>query len=335
MIGLFPTPFPDELLYSLCARYADRMKYPAKSALIRELLGSPLRQPVVDLPRHLDHLLAILPPSHCFSLQRLLNHHTLFPYYSPFLRQDAQSELVQHMQVGSGSGFYHRFGFVAAGVVWPTWLRFCPRCAALDADQFGQPFWRRLHQASGVLVCPAHRVFLQDSPISPRKHLPPQEFVSACSHIQPTTPIPLQPNQPDHSVLLHIAQDVDWLLNQSYSAFSLEAISRRYRYCLAEIFSAYNPSIDLQHQLLEKICRFYSPALLHQLHCSLDTQSPHKSWLFQLLRPDSSRNPLHHLLFIRFLGFTAQQFCLATLDNRTLWGAHFPAADTGQCLSQA
>lgn len=30
MIGLFPQPYDDELLYSVCGRYYDRMQYPNK-----------------------------------------------------------------------------------------------------------------------------------------------------------------------------------------------------------------------------------------------------------------------------------------------------------------
>jgi len=30
MIGFFPDPFTDELLYSVCARYSDYMRYPSK-----------------------------------------------------------------------------------------------------------------------------------------------------------------------------------------------------------------------------------------------------------------------------------------------------------------
>ena len=335
MIGLFPTPFPDELLYSLCARYAARMKYPAKSALIRELLGSPMRSPVVDFPRHLDHLIAVLPPSHRFTLERLLNHHTLLPYFSPFFLQDSQADIVQSMKGGNGAGFYHRFGFFSAGVVWPAWLRFCPLCVPQDTQRFGQPFWRRLHQVPGVLVCPDHRVFLQDSSISPRKHQPNRDFVPADGLIQPTQPIPLKLNLPDHRVLLRIAQDADWLLNQPYSAFSLELFSQRYRYCLAEFFSAYKVSNPFRLQMLDRLQRFYSPALLHRIHCPLDAQPPHLSWVFKLLRPESSHNPLHHLLFIHFLGFSVQQFCRWPLVIQPHWCGHNAKVNSNPALTPA
>jgi len=39
MIGFFPDPFTGELLYSVCARYSDCMRYPSKTAVAVELQG--------------------------------------------------------------------------------------------------------------------------------------------------------------------------------------------------------------------------------------------------------------------------------------------------------
>ena len=40
MIGFFPDPYPDELLYSVLARFQSRVQYPSRESLVRELFGT-------------------------------------------------------------------------------------------------------------------------------------------------------------------------------------------------------------------------------------------------------------------------------------------------------
>lgn len=49
MLGFFPTRYPDELLYSLCARYSERVQYPDDRAVNAELFGTKDTYASVDL----------------------------------------------------------------------------------------------------------------------------------------------------------------------------------------------------------------------------------------------------------------------------------------------
>jgi len=40
MVGFFPDPYPDELLYSVCARYHHRVRYRAHRATAQDLFGA-------------------------------------------------------------------------------------------------------------------------------------------------------------------------------------------------------------------------------------------------------------------------------------------------------
>lgn len=40
MITLFPDPYPDELLYSVCARYQERMMWGNQKTTLEDLFGS-------------------------------------------------------------------------------------------------------------------------------------------------------------------------------------------------------------------------------------------------------------------------------------------------------
>lgn len=67
MIGCFPDPYPEELLYSVCARYSERVKYPNKNGILSELFGRKDTIAVVDLPNGLNHLISQLPPGHRYT----------------------------------------------------------------------------------------------------------------------------------------------------------------------------------------------------------------------------------------------------------------------------
>jgi hypothetical protein len=61
MIPCVPDPFPDELLYSIWARYSDRVQYPEKVSILNELFGRGVLYPSIDMPCYLKHFVDNLP----------------------------------------------------------------------------------------------------------------------------------------------------------------------------------------------------------------------------------------------------------------------------------
>lgn len=84
MLAAFPHPLPDELLYSVCARYAHRVQYPHQKTVMGELFGGKTFHAVVDFPGYLDELVQALPPERGFTVDRIIDEHTLLPAYAPF-----------------------------------------------------------------------------------------------------------------------------------------------------------------------------------------------------------------------------------------------------------
>ena len=84
MLGFFPTPYPDELLYSLIARYHLRSGSISPKITLSELFGSTSTIATIDLPANLNNLtkrLQHLTPNHA---RDLIAKHTLYPLYQPF-----------------------------------------------------------------------------------------------------------------------------------------------------------------------------------------------------------------------------------------------------------
>jgi hypothetical protein len=61
MISCLPDPYPGELLYSIWARYSDRVQYSDKASILNELFGKGKLNPISDLPCHLKHFVDNLP----------------------------------------------------------------------------------------------------------------------------------------------------------------------------------------------------------------------------------------------------------------------------------
>jgi hypothetical protein len=208
---------------------------------------------------------------------------------------------------GTGGSAHFISGITASTIRPPGYLQFCPLCAVSDQKQYGEMFWHRLHQISGVEACPIHTVFLEKSSAGVGCQGNINEFISAKRGIQVTSDKPLDLLNPCHQNLLKIAQDTAWLLDQESLVCELKSLQNRYLYLLAkQRLATYGGKVYIR-QLLEAFINYYSPYLLKVLQCEVDKQS-HGNWLSRLVRlPKGSQHPLRHLLLMHFLGYTAEE----------------------------
>jgi hypothetical protein len=83
MLGFFVSPFNDELLYSIEARYHWWTRGTSVEGTRLRLFGTRRHTTSVDLPRGLDALARNLPPGSVITSDRLLYKHTLYPITCP------------------------------------------------------------------------------------------------------------------------------------------------------------------------------------------------------------------------------------------------------------
>jgi len=309
-LGHFPTPHPDELLYSLCARFSARVGYSNAKAVLEELFGTGDVAASIDLPNNLGHLSAALPAGSSLTPERLINRHTLFPFFSAFLPPERIVQLEADMRGGRGQAGYMRSGLMASRIPTPGYLRYCPVCIQEDAQLFEVAYWHRTHQVSGVDVCPIHEVFLEDSSVSRSAGRDNLQFITAGETARAVPPRLLDPSDRDHQALLHVARDVAWLLEHPISGSALSALHSHYLRMLTDRgLATYAGSIHVT-ALLSEFTGHYSPALLQLLHCEFSGSDHLKTnWLLKLVRPPKhAQHPLYHLLLIQFLGRTAEEF---------------------------
>ena len=90
MIPFFPTPYPDELWYSVICRYHIRSGNPSVKYSIRELYGANHINVPVELCGALSPLLDALPTKD-LTAKDIIMQHTLYPYYTRFFSIDIDS----------------------------------------------------------------------------------------------------------------------------------------------------------------------------------------------------------------------------------------------------
>jgi hypothetical protein len=307
MIGFFPDPYPDELLYSACARYARQTKYQNSTHAVEELFGSHHITVMVDLPCYLERLIQALPFGHAYTTDLILDKHTLLPFYAPFIAPD-RFELVRGEMLGASGHVYARMGLTACGVKWTKRLRFCPECAREDRENFGETYWHRIHQVTGVEVCPQHEAFLEDSAAQCRQRRYYGQLIAAETSVPVVATRRLCSSSDEHSLLLRITRAARWLLDRPATPLDGLPLRERYYQLLLERGYADYGGRNKAGELASAITRFYTPDLLARLHCPL---SHHRNyWVKNLLKAseaDSMHHPLRHILLTTFMGMSVEE----------------------------
>lgn len=330
MVSFFPELYPEELLYSACARYDDRTRYPNRVTAIQDLFGSKAVATMVDLPFYLDNLISALPPSHNHTADEFIDSRTLFPYYAPFLPAGRASLLRHDMRGTSGNHVRERVGFTASGMQLPAMLRFCPICVIEDRRSVGETYWHRVHQITGVEVCPDHAVFLEQSRAPWRDRKNPYRFFSADKTVYDLRPRHLNLSDSHHSILLKISRDAAWLLCWQGLAVDLNTLrSRYYNILLERGYAYYNGRVRVT-KLLRALQDFFTPRRLAEIQCNIG--SPSCAWPLRIILKDgaaAAQNPIKHLLLMTFLGCTAEEVFTSFVEFKPFGAGPWP------CLNRA
>lgn len=169
-LAYFPEPRPDELLYSLLARWRHHVGLPASTNATKALFGRDARHKTpFDLPIQLEALAEHLPEAQGLTVDRLIDDHTLYPYLTAFLPKERAARVRQAMREPGGTPYNH-LGLRMPGRDYVMRLRYCPNCVQDMTASFGEPYWKRSHQLPSSLVCDVHGDVLAESDIEFSKY---------------------------------------------------------------------------------------------------------------------------------------------------------------------
>lgn len=323
---MFGPPRFGELLYSVIARLKVHLVSISPKNLITMLFDNRNAAAIIDLPCNLQKLIDKMPGSWPYTAEGLIYDNTLYPFYAPFLSKDTSSKLFGLMRGNNGGSIHTITGIMASDIKTIDALRFCPLCFARDIKEYGEGSWYRVHQVPGVLMCPEHAALLLESSIRlplMNKH----EYYHANRSVCKVYPFAVKYSAKTMAFLLDLAKDVQWLVNERILPKGLNWFHDRYMELLIERgFATCSGRVD-QIRLHEAFTSFYGKEFLDSVQSPLEGQD---SWLARLVRkPRVAVHPIRHLLLIRFLTGSPEEFFSERAKYRPFGKAPWP------CLNAA
>ncbi|WP_201864442.1 TnsD family Tn7-like transposition protein [Microvirga soli] len=293
MLVQLPTPYPDELLYSVIARYARYHALAFKR--VQVALFGRVEPPRVALPMSLGELATRTAATWGRSADEIAIELTLFPYYGCWAGAKRSGNCLELMRSGRGSAF-RSIGATTPSSMPRHDLMFCPECRSIDLSTYRETYWRRCHQLPGVLVCAEHECHLARGESRTQAH----RYFDATDHTHTVASSRLRASEPDTLALIAIARrsrDIlhgnppDWVGDDFHFAYSTRLADAGFsgaksRDVIADIGSAFEKYVG------EAPLRYFLRGVEDKGH-----------WIREILgrRKEKTCHPLRHILFQLFL----------------------------------
>lgn len=154
MLQYFPTPYPDELWYSVLCRYHVRTGNSIPILTIRELFqGRSFVNIGTIFPNNSINDIIIQLPKGMLDHEDIAINHTLFPYSYRFRSLTDKEKMIDMIKEGK--------------VRWPPSLsvgqdknpslKYCPICKKQDIENYGETYWHVTHQLPLASLCHKHK----------------------------------------------------------------------------------------------------------------------------------------------------------------------------------
>jgi hypothetical protein len=301
MLCHLPVAYPDELLYSVIARYIVHVGAKDASTAVVHIFGRKMIARV-GLPGSLDMVSERTWPVWQMTGAEIANKLTLFPYYSHFIGENRAVKCLDVLRSNYCTSLPLRLGLTRSSVKLPKFLRFCNTCRENDLLTYGETYWHRSHQLAGVLVCPEHgeRLIDTNAPMQPSIR---GRYIDA-------TLITSDPQWKDSddalsaqeaAIALNVAVRCREILHGQVLQWPKEDLRLAYRRAAIER-GFVKDLIMLSHSKIEKAFVIYYGTLLSILGCEVPPGLD-DSWIKLIVRgyTRGSFHPVYHALFQVFL----------------------------------
>lgn len=304
-MGYFPQPYPDEIFYSVCVRYATHLGFRFQSAVCQSLMGTKQGTIAMDLPNNLEYLFRRLPSGYGMSVDDLINECTLLNCYAPFLGKK-RADAIRTTMKGSSRKNSLKAGIVSGRVPCLDYLRYCPKCNTEDIETHGEPYWHRVHQIPGVEICPKHLVLLRETSerLSWRSLLPCKPFVNLDCFQKETTEL----TKSERALLQKIASGLEWILKSGPSIETPRTIRSHYAKLIKKQ-SVFRLGKTIHFEAVRRrMLESYPKRILQWLHCDCDCLA-YNGWVSALFNCNERfQAPVRHVLLMDFLGCSPKRF---------------------------
>lgn len=179
MLGFFPTPYPEETLFSLVGRFQRTMNW--TPLMLREYWGVLTWNPHIQ--QNIGWLKQNLPAGHPLQQEQIVQTRTVYRALVLGWDKDSADAVVDQLECGRQPWKYR----------WRMQesykrLQSCPACRKHQLETYGECYWMRLHQVLTVTACPIHGCRLERTPyktVTPHKTMLLTEEPSETKEAEP------------------------------------------------------------------------------------------------------------------------------------------------------
>ncbi len=307
---MLPHPHPNETIYSLCARFCDRMNIPTHYHYKLMLFGRNHKKLSHILPQGLNHLAQYMP---LCSVDDLIDKHTAFPFFTPFMTNKRRHQLREQIRDGGNQGVT----IIGNTGVSSKFVKYCSQCMSEQHD-VGEMYWNRLHQLARIDVCAIHLCSLNETTIEVGID---SKFISAETYF---ADLPLiNEIEGDKAVAnnleVFLAQCVKQLMEGRFSA---EILKQRYLVIMAEQgYATYGGTLNTK-TLTGAFLQRYSIEQLTKYGWQIELGS--RNQLTQLIQSNKTKSPIHHLMMFHFVGYNVDRFFGRSIEFQPFGTGEWP-----------
>jgi len=306
--GFFPTPYPDECLYSILCRYYVRMGGTGHKYISIDLFGNIQNlTSSVYLPLRIECVDNWASPSSGITRKNIAVNHTLYPYWAISYQSDLCAETERVINGGIPSVELDRASVLKSRRSWSKYLKYCPQCAAEDIAKYGETYWRRQHQLSEMFYCTLHQIRLVESENLVRRTA--VNFFPATDAVMAGCNADASDNLADYKdKLLKIGQESEWLIKHGLEVSWGDHGYEKYQLLLRDKGLS-SPQGRCDYQEIERASNdYWGKDFLGSLFAEAD-DSRLSGWTRQLNSYKMlTYRPLYHILLMCFISGSVSEF---------------------------
>jgi hypothetical protein len=315
MLPFFPTPYPDELFYSVCARYHIWSRNLYIKDTVRDLFGSKTATSIIDFPVNLGNLYKRLSQNSLLTPDRIIKENTLLPFYRPFLSEERVDKMESVMKGEVENSNKNYKGEISSYKIKPpSKLRLCPRCLVEDQDKYGEPYWHRVHQLSGVEICHIHHAWLVESDIRMTSRLNEQVFHALYNKEGNENALSTKKEE-YKTFYLKISEYANWLLLNNVPVLGFDELIKRYKFYLSKKELITVQGLVRQSKLTDALLDFYEHEFLELIIGPNYGKIRLMKSILTRKNKSSSVHPVYHILLMIFLEISAEKFFFDEIEE--------------------
>ncbi len=304
----FPTPYPDELFYSIIARYHYLSGNVKNIHTVLDLFGTRNAVSTIEFPSRLEELNNSLPKSIQIDISNIIQKNTLLDFYCAFKSNEVREDIIKAMYENGGKGIHVKLGLVSGGTLFHKYLRYCPSCIKEDTDSFGGPYWHREHQIAGVYLCTKHACLTLNSDVL-RNQTNRQQWFTLSTNIAKDSG---ELNEYTMGIIDNFKtySSYAYYLLKNPQSRNLEWIKKRYRIILFEKgYARLNNYVKI-NKLTKDIINYFPAEYLRLMNCN-----DNFNWVINLLTGNKNPDTVKHLVFLQFLEVHPSEFFDSKYDD--------------------